>query len=78
MSTNKIVTFEVLSSKVSSMKETSKIIRYVYSTLDPSSDHKVAQVEKLLKQLKITTKNGDPIRYQHVRNVLTQNVGIKI
>lgn len=78
MTNSKIVSYEELSSKVSSMKETSKIIRYVYSTLEPTSESKVAQVEKLLKKLGVTTKNGDNIRYQHVRNVLTQNLGTKL
>lgn len=57
------------------LTETSKIIRAVYRTLDPQSDKKVAQVERILKGLGVTTKAGEPIRYQHVRNVLTQNLG---
>jgi hypothetical protein len=59
----------------SGLTETSKIIRAVYRTLDPQSDKKVAQVERILKGLGVTTKAGEPIRYQHVRNVLTQNLG---
>lgn len=69
--TNK--SLETLAAHVNKMTETSKKIRYVYSQVE--GDHKVAQVERLLKQLGVTTKNGDPIRYQHVRNVLTQNLG---
>jgi hypothetical protein len=59
----------------SGLTETSKIIRAVYRSLDPQSDKKVAQVERILKGLGVTTKAGEPIRYQHVRNVLTQNLG---
>jgi hypothetical protein len=77
MATNKTqATIETLQAKVATLKETSKIIRYVYG--ETTGDHRVAQVERLLKQLGVTTKNGDPIRYQHVRNVLTQNMGTKL
>jgi hypothetical protein len=57
------------------LTETSKIIRAVYRNLPPESDKKVAQVERILKGLGVTTKAGEPIRYQHVRNVLTQVLG---
>jgi hypothetical protein len=29
-----------------------------------------SQIEKILKEQGVTTKNGDSIRYQHIRNVL--------
>jgi hypothetical protein len=67
---------EALKNKIANIKETSKIIRLVYANTE--GDHRVAQTEKLLKQFGVTTKNGDPIRYQHVRNVLTQNIGAKL
>lgn len=57
-------------------KNTSQVIRYLYSIVE--GDSKVAQVERLLKLLGVTTKNGDNIRYQHVRNILTQNQSIKL
>ena len=46
---------------------TSGAIRYLYQ-----QGLTVAKIERELKVLGITTKAGDPIRYQHVRNVLTQ------
>lgn len=54
--------------------ETSKIIRKLRAAI---GDHEkpVAKIEQLLKQLGVTTKAGEPIRYQHVRNVLTQSLG---
>jgi hypothetical protein len=66
-------TIETMAAHIAQYKETSKIIRYVYG--QTTGDHRVAQVERLLKQLGVQTKNGDPIRYQHVRNVLTQTLG---
>jgi hypothetical protein len=56
------------------IEETSKKIRVLHKMLG-DSDKKVAQIERLLKQLGVTTKAGEPIRYQHVRNVLTQVLG---
>jgi hypothetical protein len=34
-------------------------------------------IEKSLKAYGVTTKNGDPIRYQHVRNVLMTKLTTK-
>ena len=48
-----------------SVNDTSKKIRFLRSL-----DYSVAEIEKALKIVGVTTKNGDPIRYQHVRNVL--------
>ena len=47
------------------VNDTSKKIRYLSSL-----GYTVSETEKALKVLGVTTKNGDPIRYQHVRNVL--------
>lgn len=72
MSNNQIVTIEsnVLESNVKELKDTSKMIRYLVSYFKSiNSEHPIADTEKFLKKIGITTKKGDPIRYQHVRNV---------
>ena len=61
---------------IQGIKTTSGIIRILYNQV--TGDHKVSQVEKLLKVLGVTTVQGEPIRYQHVRNVLTQTIGSKL
>ena len=63
MSTNK----SNKSLDLSGYSTTSSKIRYLWL-----QGYKVAEIERLLKSNGVTTKNGDPIRYQHVRNVLTQ------
>lgn len=62
--------------KIANIQETSKIIRILYA--ETKGDKRIAQVEKMLKQLGVKTKNGDNIRYQHVRNVITQQIGMKL
>lgn len=57
---------------LSKYESTSKKIRYFRSL-----GHSVAEIERLLKSHGVTTKNGDPIRYQHVRNILTQSPLVK-
>lgn len=46
------------------LTDTSKKIRYLLS-----QGKTIAQIYKLLKQYGVTTKEGNEIRYQHVRNV---------
>jgi hypothetical protein len=47
------------------LESTSSKIRYL-----SSQGMSTAAIEKALKAYGVTTKNGDAIRYQHVRNVL--------
>lgn len=54
------------------VNDTSKKIRFLSSLTYTTSE-----IEKALKVLGVTTKNGDPIRYQHVRNVLNTNLVTK-
>lgn len=63
-------------SAIAGLTETSKIIRKLYSLVE--GDRKVAQVEKLLIELGVRTKDGKQIRYQHVRNTLSQNLNVKL
>lgn len=65
-----IISEETLESSVKALKDTSKMIRYLVAHFNSlNSDHPIADTEKYLKKIGITTKKGDPIRYQHVRNV---------
>lgn len=53
------------------LKETSKMIRFLATHFVAKGDEKpYAFIEKKLKEFGVTTRNGDHIRYQHVRNVM--------
>lgn len=55
-----------------SATDTSKKIRFFASI-----GYKVAEIEKILQNIGVTTKEGKNIRYQHVRNVLMTNISEK-
>lgn len=53
------------------LKETSKMIRFLATKFVAKGDEKpYAWIERQLKTFGVRTRNGDPIRYQHVRNVM--------
>jgi hypothetical protein len=54
------------------LSSTSAKIRYLSGT-----GMTTGAIEKALKAYGVTTKNGDPIRYQHVRNVLMTKLTTK-
>jgi hypothetical protein len=50
---------------LSKYETTSAKIRFL-----ASENYSRSEIEKILKVNNVTTKNGDSIRYQHIRNVL--------
>ena len=63
--------FAELISQIQSLSDTSKKIRHAASQCPAEGEASpIAFAYKMLKLAGVTTKNGDEIRYQHVRNVM--------